>query len=286
MAYKCRICGSNEVEHPDDICELCAIGPDPYAIGNAGKKEQDFFGQKDVFISEKEKTVLIGRKGGDDLTETAITAGERSEPPAQVHASGQAIGNIAKDLPPATRTPNGAANLPITAGIVKNIVVDTQRRSSWEKVFRALFQGIPYAMDDTATMFQVFPGFTGTALNAQGNACDQVIVYGRLAAGTICENNNVEVYGKRDKNNIVIAKRVRNVASGTTITPQRVIDAGFFWILAAVILAMIAGIVLSYGTVGLVWAIVLVLCFTNMPLVFRILGVIFAIFFTGFRRRR
>ena len=31
MTYKCRICGTNEVEHPGDVCDLCAIGQDPYA---------------------------------------------------------------------------------------------------------------------------------------------------------------------------------------------------------------------------------------------------------------
>lgn len=31
MAYKCRICGTNDVEHAGDVCELCAIGQDPYA---------------------------------------------------------------------------------------------------------------------------------------------------------------------------------------------------------------------------------------------------------------
>ena len=33
MSYKCRICGSNDVENNGDICELCAIGQDPYATG-------------------------------------------------------------------------------------------------------------------------------------------------------------------------------------------------------------------------------------------------------------
>ena len=30
MAYKCKVCGFNDVEHPNDICELCAISADPY----------------------------------------------------------------------------------------------------------------------------------------------------------------------------------------------------------------------------------------------------------------
>ena len=30
MSYKCRICGINEVDNQGDICELCALGQDPY----------------------------------------------------------------------------------------------------------------------------------------------------------------------------------------------------------------------------------------------------------------
>ena len=33
MAYMCKICGTNEVNNPGDVCELCALGADPYAAG-------------------------------------------------------------------------------------------------------------------------------------------------------------------------------------------------------------------------------------------------------------
>lgn len=79
-----------------------------------------------------------------------------------------------------------------------------------------MFKGIPYALDNDITMFQVFPDYTGTSLNAMGNACDQVIVYGKLNAGAVSENNDVEVYGHRDADNNIVAKKIVNKASGTT----------------------------------------------------------------------
>ena len=58
----------------------------------------------------------------------------------------------------------------LTSGITKNISVDTQKRSALVKIGRSLFKGIPFTLDDEITMFQVFPDYTGTSLNAMGNA--------------------------------------------------------------------------------------------------------------------
>lgn len=291
MSYKCMICGSNEVDKAGGVCELCALGPDPYVQGGmkaqpTGTATTTDSSESDVYIpkSRKKRTILIGGGGATGNPMTPVKS--RNTPPAQTHASSHAVGHVTQNTPPATRTKSvTVANTPITAGIVKNIVVDTQKRSFLGKWFKALFCGIPFSLDDTATMFQVFPDYTGTALNAQGNACDQVIVYGRVAAGAVCENNNVEVYGRRDKSNIVVAKRVKNVASGTLIDLQRVIGAGVVRILTLLVLALLAGLFMSLGTTGVVWLLILILCFTNLPKVLKILGVIFGILFSFFRRK-
>lgn len=52
------------------------------------------------------------------------------------------------------------------------------------------------------------PDYTVTLLNAVGNACDQVIVYGKVNNGSINENNDIEVYGHRDAYGNVIAKMI------------------------------------------------------------------------------
>lgn len=45
MAYKCRICGVNEVDHQGDICELCAISQDPYAQNQVPVSNTPVFSQ-------------------------------------------------------------------------------------------------------------------------------------------------------------------------------------------------------------------------------------------------
>ena len=133
-------------------------------------------------------------------------------------------------------------------------------------------------------MFQVFPDYSGTALNAMGYACDQVIVYGKLNAGAVSENNSIEVYGHRDSNNNVVAKTIKNTASGTTITPDGVISPILVWIITLMMAALVVGVCMSLGVEGIVWVIVLIICFMNLPLILKIIGVIFGFIFSVLRK--
>lgn len=98
----------------------------------------------------------------------------------------------------------------------------------------------------------MFPDFTGSALNAQGNACDQVILYGKINKGVISENNDVEVYGYRDSSNNIIVSYVRNKASGTMITPTGATSATTVRVLVMMILGIIIGIFTGAGVTGTV----------------------------------
>ena len=60
MAYKCRICGSNDVAHPGDVCELCAIGQDPYAAAMQG---DNAYSSQPQIVSQSEIGGLNTRKG-------------------------------------------------------------------------------------------------------------------------------------------------------------------------------------------------------------------------------
>lgn len=298
MACKCKICGANEVNKEGDICELCAIGQDPYATGMFGgrampvKNVSDALEQAPTYVPKRgrKRNVLINGGGavantdpyGNDITPKQ----DQNTSQVQVHASGQALSNITKNIPAPAQAPSTpASNQPITTGIVKNIVADNQKKGFWEKWIKALFCGIAYSMDDASLMFQVFPDYSGTALNSQGNACDQVVVYGQLAAGAICENNSIEIYGRRDHSNVVVARKIKNVASGTWIVPQRVIPVGLVWTITLVALALLASLIIGLGPTGIVWAVVLLLCFTNLPLVFKIFEVIFGLIFSIFKRK-
>lgn len=298
MAYKCRICGINEVDNQGDICELCAIGQDPYAQSQATSHSFQATSQPNINKTRSSgsytpkrgsnrKVLLNGGTSlssqdpyGNDITDTT------PQPSVQVYSAGQVpqISQQNTNIISTTKASNVSGNKPITSGIVKNISVDNQKKSILVKWFRALFTGIPFTLDDDVTMFQVFPDFSGTAINAMGNACDQVVVYGKLNNGAVSENNDIEVYGRRDSNNNVIAKTIKNKASGTTITPARTIAQGVVWFITAIVIGLLAMIVAGLGIEGIIWAVVIVLCLTNLPKVLKILGVIFGAVFSLIKR--
>lgn len=296
MAYKCRICGSNDVENQGDICELCAIGQDPYAVNMSGNQKQ-FNNNNQVHInnnsynpkrSGNRKVLLNGGTSmtnrdpyGNDMTSTEEPSTVQVFSAGQTPVNSQSVSNSTNMT---VTNISKAHNQPLTNGVTKNITVDNQKKSILTKWFRALFMGIPFTLDDDVTMFQVFPDFTGTSLNAVGNACDQVIVYGRLNNGAISENNDVEVYGRRDSNNNIIAKTIRNKASGTTISAMRTINTGIVWMITVMVLCLIIGAVMGLGVEGIIWTVVLILCLTNLPKVIKIAGAIFGFIFSLIKR--
>lgn len=302
MSYKCKICGVNEVDNQGDICELCAIGQDPYAQSTSTNQTYTAapHSKRNIINTNQDNTSYAPKRGanrkvllnggtslanqdpyGNDMTET-----ESQQPQVQVYSAGQAPQvaqqNTTVVTPPPVARVSG--NQPLTTGITKNIMVDNQKRSILTKWFRALFTGIPFTLDDDVTMFQVFPDFTGTSLNSLGNACDQVIVYGKLNNGAVSENNDVEVYGRRDSNNNIIAKVIKNKASGTTITPTRSIGQGVVWLITAIVLALMFTMISGLGIEGIIWAVIIILCLTNLPKALKIVGVIFGAIFSLIKR--
>ena len=292
MSYKCRVCGSNEVDHPGDICEICAIGADPYASNISGTKnstEDDSISAPQISGSSTGRSgrkVLIngGNSVFDQDTDGDDIVPDTEDDSVQVYSPGQ-VPQGATVTNNSTNTATAVTPLFVTSGITKNINVDIQERTFLTKWFEALFKKIPFTFDNDITMFQVFPDFSGTALNSMGNACDQVIFYGKINNGTISENNEVEVYGHRDSGNNVIATKVRNKASGTIITPMRCISTGVVWAITALVAALALALILGLGVEGVIWVAVALLCLTNMPLVIKVLGVIIGIIFSSFKRR-
>lgn len=304
MAYKCRICGSNDVEHPGDICELCAIGQDPYAAamqeGNADSSQPKSASKSEIgewnTRKGKSRKVLLG--GGATLNHVDPYGNEivpQEEETVQVYSAGQAptmqnanvslSGNsLNYSSVNSNNTNAGIVQGALTNGIVKNINVDTQKKSVLVKLLRTLFKGIPFTLDDEITMFQIFPDYTGTSLNAMGNACDQIIVYGKLNAGTVAENNDVEIYGHRDADNNIVAQKIINKASGTTIVPDRIIPVGVVWGITIAAFAAIAFFIATCGFTGIIWAVIIILCLTNLPLVFKIIMGIVGFIFSFIRR--
>ena len=298
MGYKCIVCGSNEVENYGDVCELCSIGQDPYTSAMQGTPQvnvQVYANENnDQYRPGKGKSRKVLLSGGAAIANTDPYGNsmlpQDTEDIVQVYQAGQLPTNQGRS---ATVTQNTSKNMnnsaatgnqPITCGITKNITLDNQKKSFLMKWFRTLFTGIPFTFDDDITMFQVFPDYTGTSLNAMGNACDQVIVYGRVKAGVVAENNDVEVYGHRDSSNNIVAKKIKNKASGTTVSPERTLSFVPVWIITIIVGMMMFSMISALGVVGIMWVGIALLCLTNLPLVFKIIGAVIGFIFTLFKK--
>ena len=294
MSYKCSVCGVNEVHNPGDMCELCAIGQDPYASGMTRTQQttaDDIIPESSSasgYSSKRHPNRKVLLNGGAALNNTDPYGNSISAAPVsqvKVYSAGQtpAVPQNS-NTPIAVQTPAASSRQPITAGITKNITTDNQKRAFITKWFRALFSGIPFTVDDDITMFQVFPDFSGTSVNALGNACDQVLVYGKLNNGIISENNDVEVYGRRDSQGNIVAKTITNRATGTTIKPQRSLSAAVVWCITLAVLGVIIGFVSAAGIKGVILAAVILLVLTNLPLAIRIFGKIISFVFSLIKR--
>ncbi|MBR1757802.1 MAG: hypothetical protein IJ744_03635 [Lachnospiraceae bacterium] len=306
--YYCVNCGVNVVENPGDVCELCAIGQDPYAASLQGPTRVIYGGQNNNNANTRQGGASststyqprsgAGRKvliGGAATTNNAVanvdpygndmTVQDTGSSNVQVYRPGQAATTVQTPVPTQTQSQTQAIAKggPETSGIIKNLVTDKEERSILVKIIRSIFLGAPFTLDNEVTSFQVFPDYTGTSMNAQGNACDQVVIYGKVTAGTVAENNQVEVYGKRDRSNNIVAKSIKNVASGTIVTPQGAISAAIIRILALIVIALLATVIMGLGglsTSTIIWIIVGILCLTNLPLVIKILGAFIAMVFS------
>ncbi len=305
MSYKCRICGVNDVDRPGDICELCALSQDPYANSMTGGQGGGTFGQtrypwqnggsssssNDTYVPSRgsSRRVLLG--GGSTVANTDpygndMTSAGDPVTGVQVYKPGQAPADpgafpTAPAAPAAPSIPKGMA----TSGIIKNVATDKDQLPAIGKWFRAMFSGVPFTTDDDMTLFQVYPDYSGSTLTASGNACDQVVIYGHVAVGAICENNEVEVYGGRNTDNVIVANRIKNIASGTTVTPQHTMSPVAVWIVTLLVIGIVYSVVsfavgavngisvnprtLMYIGIGIL---VVVFLPQIIPMVFRIAG--------------
>lgn len=304
MEYKCSVCGINDVEYEGGVCDLCSISQDPYAQAmsmqaqsegspqvvnpaQTGSAAPQFAAGAPAYTGAGKRKILVGGAGlaGQNAYGNGgapNSAGSNSG--VKVYQTEQAA--VQGQLAPASQAGTGSASASkaLTAGITKNISVDTEEISFIARWFRTLFSGIPLALDNSVTIFQVFPDYSGTALNSMGNACDQVVVYGKVTSGTISDNNEVEVYGRRRPDNTIVASQICNKASGSMVSPQRVIPVVVVWLITLAVFGLMVASLMTLGVEGIIWAVVLVICLTNLPLVFKILSVVFGFIFKFFKK--
>lgn len=301
MNYKCKSCGQYDVIHPDDICEMCTLMQDPYASTSqnssdlplTNSNENELNNETGYFPGSRRRKIFLHGAGAadSDISGNDIVLKSDDTDSVQVYSSGQIPTPAASHSLHNSNHKNSTVSNQntvsatyATKGITKNICANNQQQYFLQKWFRALFTGIPFTINDDITVFQVFPDFSGTARTASGNACDQVIVYGTIKPGMISDNNDVEVYGRRDSSNNIIAKSIVNKASGAMITPQGVLSVTGVWGITVCILAILGALLSRLGGQGIITVIIVLLCLANIKLIFKIIGAIFSfIIFLVFR---
>lgn len=131
-------------------------------------------------------------------------------------------------------------------GRVRNVSEKQDNNRFLWRWIRGMFTSHIFTFSGQITTFQVYPDNDGDALNANISTSDQVIIYGGVSTGYLSENNVVEVWGSRNFEHAVVARRIRNVSNGTEIRPKGRIPGIVQWFLLTLIAA---GIIRIYNSV-------------------------------------
>ena len=217
---KCANCGNSDVDNAGDLCELCALGhshQSPKSHNHGTKRKIPIKNQDD---SDEDKNYGKGNSRKVLINGT----------PQNIYSQGNTISQ--------TTTPNQSMILtnpkpikkvsifsrqPISKGFVQNFHTSNERRSFWVKWYHSFFKSVPFSSDDSIHSFEVYPDYEGT-YNDYGVLCDLILIYGRIRT-RLHNNNEVEVFGKRNNDNAIIASKVVNKASNTEIRPEKAIPA-------------------------------------------------------------
>lgn len=135
-------------------------------------------------------------------------------------------------------------------------------------------KGIPFMKDGYMNTFQVYD---------QDGEGHEVVLYGKILRGKIGDHNLVQVFGKRDRHGTVVAKRIENLNSNTTVSVNSGMSANSVRFLTAIIIFLLFSIInfaISFDWIGFVnYAVAVVLNFlTNifiavLPLIIVLFGI-------------
>lgn len=259
MNFKCNICGVNDVISQGDVCSECRAQEDPYLASIRGTQPYDETTRNGVsssssVSSKSNRRILIGNNlNADTASKTSNSLhGVQNNSVSDYSTQQETVAptNMSKSAFSSQKANATKKKSPISNGVTKNVTVDTNKTSAVNKWFRSLLEGLPFSWEDETTLFQVYPDFSGSSKNALGNACDQVAVYGKLDKGSICENNDIEVYGYRDSSNVVIAQSIYNLATGATYAPKHVVPALYVRLISIVLSLLVGYFIFSFGNFG------------------------------------
>ena len=283
MGYKCIRCERNEVSTPGGICPSCMAANDPFAQsasmnggGQGSSKGGGFEWETYGGNGSSVPTPGAGQPSGGYQSHhggsygyTPVSSeypvpgpsvpafGSGRREPALVREPYPLVDRFGRrrsrdsygdyDREDSDGKQKEGKSAPATRGFVKNVREDREYSGTLFKWFRAFFTGTPYCREDDITAFQVVPDFSGTSSNESGNIGDQVLMHGFLIRGTISENNEVEVYGRRDRFNNIIAKSVFNVATGTSVRTGGTLSAIYVRIITLLLIGGVIGTVRYFG---------------------------------------
>lgn len=272
MSVKCRICGINPVPAPGDICSQCNN-----SSGNKPKRKVLLNGGAELSNCDPYGNNMGSGAGAPGYAPPVAPPPAPPVTPPPVAPTPPAFygGNAPVQAAPAYQS----RQMPVCSGVVRNVSRDYQKRAFIYKWFRALFGGVPYTLDDEATLFQVYPVNTPNGLNSMGNACDLVAVYGQVSNGSINNGDMVDVYGQRDSKNRVIARKVMNNSSGCVVTGARSLGVVPVLIITLLVIALLAGLVVCLGPTGILCSAILIIIILNLPRIIKFLAIVLGLKF-------
>lgn len=263
VEHYCCKCLVNKVANEGDICASCG--------GNTSKSIEQPTPHRvpiDPQIPDVESVSIPTRRriiSGATNNSSQATNNNQSTDSTTYQTAYTA--NTAPQQPSSTASTQKAAkkkaNEPLQ-GVIQNFDSGVDERSFLVRVADSLFKGISYNGKNNLVMteFQLYENWTsgfGGASSAQPIAT-RVVCYGKISQGRPVENNDVRVYGVRDKtNNYFIAEQIENTTDGTyaTFVPQKM-SATFVRLivlaLILVILGLFSGISFPTGSAGMMSA--------------------------------
>lgn len=228
-AFYCRICNVRRVGREGDVCARCQA-----AGGQADEPEQGA------------NAAILSPRRGRQLLHTASEEAANVPEPSRER---QVPADAGLPAPQKGEPVSGRKTMPQAEGIVRNVAGSKDETSGFGRWMRSFTYGVPFPRTDDMTEFQVFSG------RSTGTAADKVVAYGRIVSGRPAEGSSARVYGRRTKQNVLIASDVENTTDGSRAefrpAPLPAMAVRVITILAlCVIFGLIAALVIVLAKAG------------------------------------
>ena len=275
--FYCPICNVRKVSREGEICSSCQdpYNPVPIVTPTAQQSAMPDTASTNSTSDTSDETVTVASTGRR-IMNTPVNSAPTTPSRRSVILPQQGVSQQAVQPAPAPQTvpivppvgtnqaqgtnaqPASGAITPATEGIVKNVTNSKDQANFLGRWFRSLLLGVPLARTDDITEFQVYSNWTGTSSNG-GYSADKVVAYGNIVTGKPIQDNSVRVYGKRDKNRMIVASNIENTTDGTysvfdpapiSATVVRVISFAIIAVIVLLVVLAVTGLSGRGGAIG------------------------------------